>query len=394
MQSRTLIALLFVISLSGQTLPSSARLPASLRRPGASSGGGGGAYLHSHQITTDATQAGTADSTNFPITVSLNSGIANIGTTLKTVANGGHIQNTVTQVGGVGGTEPADAVFGTTSSCTTMVPWETEFYDPVAGTWIVHVNNGTLSHTVNNVFFLCYDAAAVTTQQNVGSFSPANVWSNAGYTGVYHLPNGTTLSGLDSLGSNNGTLLNAPTAAAGQIDGAASFAGGSSQGITISSALSVSGTKTLTGWVNVVSISPAQFFWSFDGSVSNDGFAVFIESGVVIAVSAGSFASGKQASSGWTDNTWHYVVVEKTTAQINKIYLDGVDLTAADATDFVGNTTAGNAIAIGAGGGGLPFTGLVDETRLFNGTLSLSWITAEFNCQKTSSTFLTIGPEI
>lgn len=84
---------------------------------------------------------------------------------------------------------------------------------------------GRFGYSVDTVFYVFYNNTGISSAQNTGSFSPGTLWTNAGYLGVFHLPNGTTLTANDStVATNNGTLHNTPTAVAGQVDGAAQFA--------------------------------------------------------------------------------------------------------------------------------------------------------------------------
>ena len=75
---------------------------------------------------------------------------------------------------------------------------------------------------------------------------------DANYQGVWHLPNGTTLSATDSTSNgNNGTIANAQ-AAAGEIGGAASFNGGNaSLDLGSGSGLRITGPITAEAWINV-----------------------------------------------------------------------------------------------------------------------------------------------
>src|ERR1017187_4552364 len=78
-----------------------------------------GAYSFYRSITVDYTKTGSSDLSNFPVLVSISHA------TLKTVANGGHVQNTTTQ-SSPGVTMPADLIFATTSAGSTKLPWEVE----------------------------------------------------------------------------------------------------------------------------------------------------------------------------------------------------------------------------------------------------------------------------
>src|SRR5579872_5586228 len=162
------------------------------------------AYAYKRTITVDHTKCGSSDSSNFAVLVKLDS--SNCGTTMKTVGNGGHIQNTITQSGGSAVTSPADAIFTSDAAGTTQIPYETDYYDGTNGVWWVWVKVATLSHSSDTVFYLYYDDATVTTQQNTGSYSPSNVW-DSNYSAVWHLPNGSSLNATDSTSNaNNGTI--------------------------------------------------------------------------------------------------------------------------------------------------------------------------------------------
>src|SRR5438552_1444892 len=82
--------------------------------------------------------------------------------------------------------------------------------------------------------------------------SSTGTW-DSNFKGVWHLPNGTTLTPNDSTSnSNNGTLVNTPTATSGQIDGGANFVSGSNQYIT-APAIEPTSALTVEGWFNVPS---------------------------------------------------------------------------------------------------------------------------------------------
>src|ERR1035437_3494308 len=161
------------------------------------------AYTYSRSITIDYTKCGTADSTAFPVLVSINH------TTFKDAAHSGHVTNNTTGY---------DIAFFSDSGLTTKIPWEVEYYNGTTGILIAWVNIATLSHTVNTVIYVGYGNAGITTAQNTSTNGPTYVW-NSNFKGVWHLSNGTTLSPNDSTSNGtNGTVTGA-TAAAGLIDG-------------------------------------------------------------------------------------------------------------------------------------------------------------------------------
>src|ERR1017187_5656186 len=116
-----------------------------------------GAWSYCRTIAVDHTQVGAADSSAFPVLVSISH------TTFKTVANGGHINNTVTQTGGNAVTTPAGLIFATPPAGSTKLPWEVESYDATNGILIAWVQVPTVSHTADSSFNVLYGDAGVTT---------------------------------------------------------------------------------------------------------------------------------------------------------------------------------------------------------------------------------------
>src|SRR5262249_39118103 len=84
------------------------------------------------------------------------------------------------------------------------------------------------------------------------------VW-DSNYVGVYHLPNGASLSANDSTSNaNNGSLQNSPTAIAGQIDGAMHVVQASTQYVNLGTPGSLNPSSiTYEAWVNAASLPNA-----------------------------------------------------------------------------------------------------------------------------------------
>jgi hypothetical protein len=340
------------------------------------SSGGGGIFLHHRTLTIDHTQVGGSTLTNFPVLVSLTLGA-------------GKIQNVSCY----------DVILTSDSGGTAKVAWEPEasICNSTTGTFAAWVLISSISSSVDTVFYVFYDNVAIGSPQNTGSFSPANMWSAPGYLGVFHLPNGSILTANDSTANGfNGTLgatTHDPSATAGEIDGGALFAAASVQDISIPSGLDPTGTKTLSAWVYFTSHSGLQDFISLGGSAGNDGFAAWVFNNTILVTTHNSTADSKQSTVTPTDGTWHYFVATKTVQQATHIYWDGVDTTTADVIDHVG-VPSNNYLGVYGDGISNPFNGALDEVRLFNGTLPAGWILAEYNNQKPSSSFLTLGAEI
>jgi len=144
---------------------------------------------------------------------------------LKTVGNGGS----------VGKADGTDILF-TASDGATKLAHEIESYNAVTGQLIAWVSVPVVSPAADTVIYAYYGNASAADQQN-----RTGVW-DSNYEGVWHLPNGTTLSANDSTSNgNNATGLNGSSAAAGEIDGAASLNG-------TSNFIQVANSSSLNGW--------------------------------------------------------------------------------------------------------------------------------------------------
>lgn len=360
------------------------------------------AYLFKRTVTIGGATSSTQ--TNFPALVKLDS--SNCGTTLKTVGNGGHIQNTVTQSGGNAVLMPADLIFTSDSGGSTMIPWEVESYDATNGVlwvWVLIASLTTSGATV----YMFYDDTTVNMQQNTSTFAPSAVW-DANYKAVYHLPDGTSLLASDSTGVNNGTVTGTVTAAVGNIDGGAQNITTGTNGIRINdnASLRISSKLTLSAWIfqnssntngayliqkrNAI-LSPDtnyNYSLSLDGSTSNKQQFQFND---------GSYRTFN-SNTGVTTGAWHYVVVtvDETSGTQLRFYLDGV----ADGTPAYSGAMPGTGTNplqmtnIDQFNGGIyNIKGIEDEVRISNINRSADLIATEYANQNAPLTFNTIGAE-
>jgi hypothetical protein len=348
-------------------------------------------YLHYYVLTTAA--SGSTNLSSFPTCGSTTTAAGcslgtDISANLATAAHGGYVQNTVTQSGGSGGTEPADAVFGTTSTCSTLIPWETESYSATTGAWVFHFNNGTYNSAGGQFIYLCFDQASVTTQQNTGSYAPSAVWDSS-FLAVVHLGNGTTLSGVDSTGANSFTN-NGASAGSGRIDGAAVLASGNDLHVTSpNSALQTTSDITLSAWIYPTTLAAERgIVVDWDGSARKFLFELN-GSDIRFAAQGAGIGVLDTATSVYVNN-WYYVVAVCHSGAMTVLINSILDINTANASSgivsstdpvYIGNSTSNSR----------PFIGTIDESRISNAVRSADWITAEYNNQKASSTFLAVG---
>jgi len=101
---------------------------------------------------------------------------------LRTVANGGHVENTA--LGGVSGnlTVPADLIFSPDVYCTSKYDFEVTQYDPTTGALTAYVRIPFLEDGKSKTIYLCYgDSTVTSSQENVNG-----VWPTDYYKAVYH----------------------------------------------------------------------------------------------------------------------------------------------------------------------------------------------------------------
>jgi len=363
-------------------------------------------YAHYIAIQTASGQQGSADSSSFPVCFNTGStgGCSPLGIAayLATAANGGYVQNTATQSGGSGGTEPADAVFSSSLSgtgpytCSGLIPWETESYDPTTGNWIGHYQLATLHHGSQDTVYLCFDQASVTTQQNAGSYAPSAVWS-ASFQRVYHFAAGSLVA--DSTG-NYAATNNTATAGSGQIGGGAAFSGSQLMNLSGGGLGSIvsNGSLTASMWINVTGSADTQcVYGDADNGAQNESLEIQIlkagpnlnwvgelhlSGGVVWPTRPGYQFYGAPV---------YYSEVYDATANKVWVYINGTPTDAGSAT--AGTLNSGVHMALGQYGEYpyCTFTGLLDEARFASAARSPSWIAAEYNNQKNGSTFLSAG---
>lgn len=340
-------------------------------------------WIYYQQFTTDSTQCGSSDSTNFPVLVSITS------TLLKTAANGGCIRNTTTLNSQ---TVPADVIFCSASNTYSTLNWEVEFYDGTNGILVAWVQLPTLSHTKPTNFWMVFGNANVSTYQCTAS----STWDTAAIA-TYHLGNGTTLSAVDStVNANVGTLRSTPTAGTGQIDGCAVLSTGQYIDTAASTSFnSITNAFTASGWMKwsgtFVATSGALVEQSYPNSsgwfliatdTAGDGIGK-IELKLVTANNNLDFRGPSVISAG----TWYFVAVVYDGANATT-YINGVSENSSAATGNVSGITS-TPLLIGSNHGNFFFNGSLDEIRYASVARSVSWLLASYNNQKSSSTFLT-----
>lgn len=355
------------------------------------------AYAFKSTLTVDHTQCGSSSSTSFPVLLlGTFAGVAG-APDLRVTGSGGTIQNTVSFNGQ---TVPADLKFTSDAAGTTLLNWEVAQYTATTGAIEVHIQI-TISNTVDTNIYMFFGDTTVTTYQG-GSVGAA--W-DANFKNVYHLADGTTLSLLDST-SNAATFTNTGTtpATTGQIDGAASF-NGTTQYLLNATKPTLnpdSDSFTISFWNHIntadVQVSAAFEFGNGTGIASNRIQAHVPWVDKTLYWDAGdSTGNAGRLSTDYTAylDAWTYVSLQyNASTGLHSIYLNN-SLVISN-THINSGHVALSGLIIGAGNeSGINnfVKGLQDEFRVSNSARGTSWALAEYNNQKTSSNFLTVGAQ-
>lgn len=324
-------------------------------------------WLYRKSITIDHTKVGNGseDQTNFPVLISL-SGLTNIN------ANGTDIRFTA-------------------GDGTTELPREIESY--AVGTLVAWVKVPTLSYTTDTVIYMYFGNAGASEPAANSAYGSQNVW-DSNFKGVWHLPNGTTLTANDSTSrANNGTNQGA-TAITGKIHGGAKF-NGSSNYIDLQAISDYSSdVQTLSFWLPnkgtnkiayILNRSSNADVWGFHGIVYVSGNLYVTENSnggeQKIMIPYANLNNGDYLSFvyNWPDVTLY----------LNGTYYNKLTFTNHFTTGSTYKTTIGRAGEYND----YFFDGVVDELRIANTARSLGWIKTEYNNQNSPSTFYTVSAE-
>jgi hypothetical protein len=328
-----------------------------------------GAFGFYRTVTVDHTKVPSTQ-TNFPILVNFTNA------SLKTIGNGGKVQNA----------NGYDIRPYTDSALTTAITgYELERYNATTGEVVMWVKLASLSSSVDTIIYLAYGDATISTDG-----SSATTW-DANYKAIYHLKDGTTLSGTDSTTGNNGTINNTPAATTGQIDGAMHCVGVDVDGLyplANPADFPVATAFTVSGWFKPVSaaINYIGVMW---GEFANNGPHLQTDGAGTwgIRIWGGTNCDGGTTTAG----AWQYVVGTYDGTNL-RCYVNGSltgGPTAATPTTSSSPTAAIGFTLVGSN----PFDGDIDEVRISNSARSTDWVTTDYNSQNSPGTFFTLGSE-
>ena len=326
-------------------------------------------YTYRATLVIDHTKvSGTSDLANFPVLVSLTN------TDLKTVANGGKVQNA----------SGYDIVFASDGNGSTPLYWEIENYDGTAGSIVFWVNVPTISHSVDTTVYAFYSKTGVATFQSTAT----SVW-DANYQAVWHMKeNGHPYmdSTSNGLGSSSATD---PTQAAGQIGYGQAFPG-SAASITINDSgnLLAQGAAdfTVEMWANpanttdhLAALNKGNTYWGYQ--VSFNAGTLSLQCYALPGVTTQIVASGMP----YTANAWqHFAFVRS--AGGDAIYQNGAPLTLSG--DACTIDASPYSFTIGSySGNAYYWDGMLDEIRMSSVARGAGWVGTEYANQNAPAAF-------
>lgn len=310
----------------------------------------------------------------------------------KTIGNGGHVAN----ANGYDIRPYADSAL-TIPLTYELVPGT---YNASTGFFEMWVLIPSLSNGIT--IYFGYGDASLTTDGSSSSTWPSQ------YKGVWHFPNGSSLTVLDSTSNaNNGTNSGA-TATTGVIDGGANL-NGSTDFINLgtSSSLNPANDLTIQAWAVCDTPSPTNvpimvgrdssgaaeraynIYQGFNTPTGN--FGVFKSNAGQSDVNGSTTLTPGQNY--LYTGTYHYV---SDGSSVLKIYVnDTLDGTESSAVGPIQSTS--NRTVVGRRdypGFEFPFGGMIDEIRILEVALSLDWVKTDFNSQSNNPAFWALGTEV
>jgi hypothetical protein len=349
------------------------------------------AFSRFKQLTLANAQSGSADSPNWPLCIGLGYGPQSADPDLKDTNNSGAIRP-----------DGFDIYFYSDAALTTRLAAERVNYDGVNGKLEAYVKIPTLKGTgtgTDTIIYMAYGDASIGSDPNSdGAYGTTSTW-DSNFIGVYHLSDPT--NPVDSTGLHNGTNSGS-TAGTGQIDGGASFDGVNNH-INATYASNLSGSFTFSAWAKVSAFAAFPNYQEVAVSevASYSNYYISFGTGGTAGVPTWTIAMYDNSHNPFafetgTPGVFQYLVGVRDSVGVTlQMFVDGVSAngTVSDTTTSTPSYSDFNIGRKQNGSTHYPLAGSIDEVRISKSVRSQSWITADYNAQKASSTFITWGAQ-
>jgi hypothetical protein len=328
-----------------------------------------GVYYERQSLTIASAQVTGTLPNDEPLLVTLSD------TTLKTVANGGQVQNA----------SGYDIVFSSDAPGNVPLCAIKLAYSASAGTASFRVR--VPSAAVGTTIYAFWGDSAITSNQG-NSCTAASAFPVA-WKEFYPF----NADGADLTGTNSATIYGSPTFGAGVVGNAATFASPSTTNYILGGTTGIpTGTsaKSIAGWIDLTSAGATRvpFGWIGSGaSESTFGFYTDNSGGLYVWTAITNFSCGQTLAT----STPYFVAATWDGGTTLKCYVNAG--AAASTTGIALNTSsvAYNVIGKDANGNAFPWSGYVDEVRGYAGTWTAAEVAAFYNNEHAPGTFWSAG---
>jgi len=312
---------------------------------------------------------------------------------LRTVANGGHVQNTAN--GGVSGslTVPADCVFAANDDGSSPYDFEWVDYNPATGYILAWVEVPALTSGVDPEVHIAFgDSGVPVSQEDV-----AGTW-NSSFAARYHL---AEASGnlLDSTGNGwDLTAYNGPTyGQTGKIGDCLLFDDASNEYLQAAHAPG-NEPVSLAAWVNTDTAAIIEeVVVVFDG-VTNDWLALEFTGmtggdpiSALTALNGGALYSIVGTTVGFTTGTWYLGHAIFPAHNSRLVYRNGGSVGTNATTRATDTFTLTRVGALASGTRNV--SGYVDEVAIWSAALDADYVATDYNAQNAPASFYSMGAE-
>lgn len=288
----------------------------------------------------------------------------------------------------------------TSSNGTTELPREVVSCNTATNTGQLHFKaTGTLSSTVDNVFYIYFGNAAATEPAADSTYGSENAWSNWSYVGHAESDMSDSTGNDNDEDSSTGTI----TTESGKLGNSRYYTDGAYSNHGDNASMQASTNLTAVGWIKGGTTASQDFlFGQYSVTGSNRAWCLIVQDDETLRaiVSANGSSTWKIYDTGVTvkDSDWHQVGLSFSANDL-KIYVDGAvvaspTLTADSTVNSIYNSSAPfsiNARDVNASYGDSGNT-YYDEVRVTTSqTKSAAWFATSFANQNSPSTFYTVG---
>lgn len=356
-------------------------------------------YCRKMTMTAGGNSGGAATTTTAGYALLATSTIAD----LKYSTFGGKVQTMDTLNSAT--SSPLDVIFTSGTDCNSdggsLLPFSFESYASTTGAFVAWIRPSDISSTTAKTILMYYGKASATNQTN-----ETGIWDST-YKGVWHLPNGTTLTGYDSTSNNhdNASAVSL-TASTAQIDGGGTWNGTTSR-LGFSSPAGLDDVRPITGSVWIYETGDGEggvgYIMAKVPTSSIDGPRFFTQTNQTISFGAHSTGAAdfpnRFSATTYSRNVWQHLVFTwdgSLTATNIKFFINGAEVTYGSGTNgatAIVSDASNNFIIGNRAGDDRTFTGSIDEPRIRSVAAHAMDIKTDYNNQVDSTTFWTIGAE-